>query len=117
MIADMLQAVSEMLDFKKEEDTKIILARINCAKIMLDKIISGMKTEGMTNITLPYGKPQPKINDGKAQNQRSDVQLVVDGGFIKEVKNALESTKIELDGVAYPWKEVIGKSFTSGRVL
>ncbi len=112
MIINMLEAISEMLKDTKEVEVK-------CAKTMLDKVIEGMKNKNNPQVVLEQFSTldnlQKKQVPVKVKN--NDVRIVVDGGKVTSVENAKDDTQIELDGVVYPWKETIGKTFFHGRIL
>ena len=111
MLVPMLEAIAEMLKDTKETEVK-------CAKIMLDKVIEGMKEK-----EAPFGlQPHPDVPSIRDIQKRTvkkegDVQIVVEHGKITNVLNAREDTRIELDGKEYGWQETIGKSFSTGRVV
>lgn len=122
----MLEAVSLMLEFKDTDEQMRTYEKIKCAKIMLDKIIEGMKDKPLKRVIVGGGRtpeeaetnmkeviPKPK----KALPKAGEVEICVDHGIIQSIKNAEEATMIQLDGKAYPWKTAVGMSFTEGKVL
>jgi hypothetical protein len=139
MIINMLEAVSAML--KMEATTQASTERVKCAKLMLDKIIEGMKEDtptamgykgGLVVPNLPHHIPQPNppIPPEKAQPEtgkkpeRHDVphpkepSIEVDEHrTITKVHNALPDTMIELDGKKYTPTQVIGMTFQKGKIL
>ena len=115
MIKNMLEAVSEMLAGEPEG---VDQQSVRCAKIMLDKIIAGLnKSENF--YSEPFKDPiQLPPKDKKYVSHNADnVKVVVEHGIIKNIENASDDTKLELDGKIYPWKECIGKSFVQGKVV
>ena len=129
----MLEAVSTMLTGDSTEDHSSSDARVNCAKIMLDKIIEGMKSDKDKKAitSMDYAKAEVKIlaqdplpilkavpaPPEKREPKPDEVEIMVDAGRIKSIKNAKDNTMLQLDGKAMPWREAIGKSFTEGKVL
>jgi len=137
MIIPMLEAISNMIEIKDSDDNLTSIAKVESAKIMLDKIIEGMKEKGMgssaftdffgnTDFRKLYEKT-PTADTPNVASQRpkhparvakeGKVEIMVDAGIIKSIKNANDDTMLELDGRAMPWKDAIGKSFTEGKVL
>ncbi len=126
MIINMLEAVSAMLEVK---GGAISASKAECAKIMLDKIIEGMKdkdTVFTTNDTAPIQVIKqdeivqvtpPSPPTPKRVPKPDEVEIMVDAGIIKSIKNAKDDTMIQLDGIAYPWRKAIGRSFSEGKVL
>jgi len=129
MVVEMLEAVSEMMSLKNDDDAVKAMERVRCAKMMLDKIIAGMKKETLLsekpqihtlNVEEHQGtlrKAEVPLNAKPAKSLESNVKIVVDKGKITSVLNATDDTKLELDGKVYPWTECIGKAFQTGRVL
>lgn len=123
MTISMLHAVSDMI--KECEDVKV-----QCAKIMLDKILDGCSTYREVNpipkVTLPKRPVHNPVSD-------DDYLLVTDeNGALKEIKqvfirdedgNVVDSreidgtTLLELDGAKVEYKNAKGKKFKRGRVL
>jgi len=118
MIVSMLEAISSMLNQTDVKETQYAgyLVRADCAKMMLDKVIEGMREKGVPDYP---GVPTAPTGPGKtAKKPREDeIQVVVEHGKITNVLYAKEDTQLELDGKVYPWQECIGKSFSSGRVV
>lgn len=111
----MLEAVSNMLD--KGQGTFEIIAyhsKIDCAKIMLDKIIESLKKD-------PNALEQElKITPPKRKSTQNNDQVAIvpnDDGSIKDIIGMDDDGKIELDGKVYTKKEAIGRKFQHGRVL
>lgn len=119
MIVKMLEAVSIMLDIGSEPAAESV-ARVQCAKVMLDKIIEGMNDEveetprSFTVVPkVELLEPAPK----KREPSTNEIEVVAEAGIIKAIKNAKENTELLVDGVKMPWTEAIGKSFTEITML
>lgn len=145
MYIPMLEAISEMLSSSKPTSPGTAPVgstthkapsseKVECAKIMLDKIIEGMKEEeepgNMQDImgihpellgNLPHPNPPKPAEKSKPESKRvpkpDEVGIEVNNGLITKIINAKDNTMIQLDGKAYPWRKVIGMSFTEGKVL
>jgi hypothetical protein len=115
MVIDMLEAVKEMLNDSKE-------TKVNCAEIMLGKIIEGMKRTSYRIEELEVKIPPP-TPQGKVRPPKSDQYAIVpnDDGSIREILDPsgapAKEGMIELDGKEYTFQEAIGKKFQSGRIL
>jgi len=125
MYIKMLEAVSEMLDpFKPSTESSKTQDRmgVQCAKLMLDKIIEGMKGDPTpqavetfkeqvdiaSTIDVPKQPKQPKNAISLEVNDKRKIVCV---------HNALPDTIIELDGKRYSPAEAIGMTFTKGNIL
>lgn len=128
MYIKMLEAISEMVDIKGDTEVKEALVRVRCGKSMLDKIIEGMKGDVDEMVKVPLVNEKEAIDksspvetqkpiDRKKKMSKDDVEITVDNGKIKAIKNAKDNTMIELDGIPMHWKQALGKSFTKGKVL
>lgn len=127
MIINMLEAVSAMLEIPDTEKVLIGYEKVKCAKIMLDKIIEGMKKD--KSLDNSYGKivdvarltpieeAKPNPTSAKRMPKQDEVEIMVDAGIIQSIKNAKDDTMIELDGKALPWRKAIGMSFSKGKIL
>lgn len=109
MVIDMLEAISDMLNQSEE-------VKVQCAKLMLDKIISGLvKNPEEVEKELKFNPPQ---NKKKVIPQQDQIAIVPnDDGTIKDIIGMDDDGKIELDGVVYTRKEAIGRKFQNGRIL
>lgn len=124
MYVKMLEAVSEML--KMPVASTICTERVKCAKLMLDKIIEGMQgdpscstptkqtKEQINAVATTASPPKPPV---KRTPKEDEVEIMVDAGIIKSIKNAKDDTMIQLDGIAYPWLKAIGRNFSEGKIL
>ena len=125
----MLEAVSMMLDFNKEIYMNVPAERVECAKIMLDKIIEGMKpretffdieNKEIDVLPLPKAPNPPKqhipppIPDGQYQIEMNpDFTLRAINGTPPLSLDA----PIELDGRVTTYKDVIGKAYNTIKIL
>ena len=103
----MLEAVSVMLVGEQS-------IKVKCAKTILDKIIEGMDT-GIPDVIVE--DKIEKIKE-KALAPKNEVSMEVDDKRkIVKVHNATPDTIIELDGKKYAPAQVIGMTFTKGKIL
>lgn len=118
MYIKMLEAVSNMMADSKE-------IKVQCALTMLNKIIEGMrgdeqpifvpKNMEVITPTFPTVQANAKVPTGRPHPTEPTIE--VEEGKIVRVHNAKADTIIELDGKKYSATEVVGKSFTKGRIL
>ena len=127
MTVVMLEAISQMLEECKD-------VKVQCAKIMLDKILNGIPNLPNTFIPIstapsPYQdvKPTAKIKEPEDQ-----YLFTADKGALKEIKRVIRRDEIgdvvlseelepfalvELDGRTHTYEEAKGKKFNTGKVL
>lgn len=112
MTKNMLIAVSKMLEKSKDKNVK-------CAKTVIDEIVNGMsepvqvRTNGTDEIKKYEG---PKAASKKEPEFKGKV--VCEHGRIKSIEGVpLDTTMIELDGVAMTCAEAIGKTFQNAKAL
>ena len=134
MYIKMLKAVSEMLEGDSLNDYKQWETQVRCAKLMLDKIIEGMDEgvpkiltkDRIANVQIPTTQPGQMIEVDKNLNpipQKDtppvkEVSLEVnDKRRIVKVHNATPTTVVELDGKKYSPTQVVGMTFTKGKIL
>jgi len=130
MVLNMLKAVSKMLELSDSDTLEVVDVKVRCAQTMLDQIIQGMIDEAKVITTVPLEiiksptadvpiQPQPTTSTlpEKRAAKAGEVEIMVDAGKIKSIKNAQDDTMIQLDGIAYPWKRAIGRSFSEGKIL
>ncbi len=135
MIESILSAISEMLTevevvgTPSSQTSVALIERVKCAKIMLDKVIEGMRkreevaTEYNWNAEWKSAKPEGKIKIRETEpiekiKEKGEYKIVVDGqNRIVRIDNLPPDAFVELDGVAMIHQAAIGKTFTSGKVL
>ena len=118
MVIPMLEAISTMLSGCKD-------AKVECAKIMLDKVIEGMKPDTtideirkLASAGEPLISDMPKFKPKLPKPKESDYQIIVDENQrIKEIKGLPLEALVEIDGVVMTHLKSIGLNFTSGKVL
>ena len=127
MYIPMLEAVSEMLANKIVDPMKEGIppnaTRVHCAKIMLDKIIEGMKAKPLPPpIIVPEGMqlqsqdfiPVPAGVPVEVKPKRTGKEPEVEYDHVKKVftsvKNAPPNNQIEINGYIVDAKLLIGKS-------
>ena len=119
MIKNMLKAVSEMLKVKADDIPAEAFAKVDCAKIMLDKIIEGMEdkpvkpVEHITTPSTPSVQPTP---DPDADKPKWSLTKDKEGG-LKVLGTPPRGQKVDLDGVVMTLKDAVGKTFKVGKVL
>ena len=128
MIVNMLEAISEMISIDGPEDMKDVATRVRCAKIMLDKVIDGLKEKPELMPAFHYKKaleaPEVKIQNHK-EKVEPEYQINVEHGkliFMKINKNgewvdAPHDTPMVIDEIVTTYGEAIGKPFQNGQVL
>lgn len=120
MIKNMLIAASEMLEKSRDKNVK-------CAKIVIDNIIKGMADEIPPQLSFNDDDVKVKTNgiDEIKKYQGPEIRrehkpkgkIVVKDGRIVEFEGLPLDAMVELDGVAMPHRDAIGKSFQNGKVL
>ena len=111
MIIPMLEAISSMMKDTKETEVK-------CAKIMLDKVIEGMKDKHIPTVEIPTLIDTTPRQVLPPKLKKDDYQIIVDKNQkIVSIKNLPLDAKVELDGVVMTHQESLGKTFVSGKVL
>lgn len=119
MIIDMLEAVSEMLGLSLIEKREANDPNVICAKLMLDKIIQGMKKDGFS-IRSAKEDPEVKLNPpNKIKTPKEDQYAIVlnDDRTIREIQGYPLDGKIKLDGVIMSHLDAIGKTFQQGELV
>lgn len=140
MEINMLEAISEMIKDTKETEVK-------CAKIMLDKVILGMKEKCKSKLVVedvrictvcrgydshatdcpkiarelePVSIPHKESLKARppAEPDPNGYEMVVDTqNRILKIKNLPLEALVSLDGVTMTHQEAIGKTFTEGKIL
>lgn len=116
----MLEAVTEMLEGSYE-------IKVQCAKIMLDKVIEGMQSDPENQISdvikiplkeikrkTPNNAPPVTINP---PNQDQYPIILNDDKTIKEIQGLPFDALVELDGIKMTHQDAIGMAFQQGRIL
>lgn len=125
MVIQMLEAVSEMLNLSLEERRESINTNVKCAKLMLDKIIEGMRPLNIESLE-PITSITPKLKVSPQKRPKDKVEIIADdhpmgGKMIKDIKGMEPGEMMEIDDgggwVKMSWEKAIGKKFISGRVL
>jgi hypothetical protein len=103
MTIEMLEAVSEMLEESKE-------VKVVCGKTLLNKIITGLKSDSTSITTLPKSKT--------LQNKDAQYKVVVDElGKLVSIDGLESNSLVEVDGLRMTYAEAIGKTFNKGRII
>lgn len=119
MIIDMLEAISEMINDANED-------KVACAKIMLDRIIEGMKREKEGSIIVAYNDHLKETLDVKIQPPKKKIIppnaeqypiILNDDKTIREIQGLPLDAMVELDGIAMTYQDAIGKTFQTGKIL
>lgn len=124
MVIKMLEAVSDMLHFEGE----IPLERVECARIMLDKIIEGMQFKEELHLVShdlgvidPPNKPTPPKKHTPTPLPEGQYQIEMSADFtiaaIKGNPPLAPDAQIELDGKVVAYKDVIGKAYNTVKIL
>ena len=77
MVTNMLKAISSILLLRDTEDIKVALAKVNCAREMLEEIIKGMETEEIPMIPVAqatYTSPPPPLPPSKPSSLTSALE-------------------------------------------
>ena len=116
----MLEAVRDILDIPNDASSASAAAKVDCARIMLDKIIEGMQVKEMTLIPSALSpeivQPEP-VKPVKIIPKDKRKIVVGSNSIIKDILNFPDDGKIELDGKIMTKKEAIGKKFDTGRFV
>lgn len=135
MTVNMLKAISKMLEVPEEYEVVSLLAKIGCAKIMLDEVIKGLEGDMSLAVkesllfpsAMPTGTsdfppaPHPPATCAKPQKREAkpgEVKIVLDSSRrIAKIENFPLDGKLMLDNVITTHKDAIGKTFTEGKIL
>lgn len=126
MVVKMLEGVSDMLDGNAGD-------KVKCGKIMLDKIIEGMKEEskdigvvkyewkagtGAVDLEQTPTKKTPSAKNLPPVPAKGDYKIEVDSNRrITKIHGLPLDGKVELDGKIMTHQQAIGKQFTEGRII
>ena len=118
MVINMLKAISQMLNRSNEVGKNTMtsadleyIAKVNCAKIMLDEIIKGMEPT-----TTLISKPLQKEELPKKEEVKYRV-IVSKDQTIAGIENLPRDGKVKLNGVVMTHKEVIGQTYGTTTTL
>ncbi len=111
MIVNMLKGVSEMLDKSQE-------VKVQCAKIMLDKIIDGMKEPEYIKQKPGTVVPVKTVNAHPIEPQ---YEISVEHGRLVWIhidkEDAPHDLPLLVDGVETTYGQAIGRAFQNGSLL
>lgn len=122
MLKQVLESVSSMLEASLKDtpeipkgDLGITLTYVKCAKDLLDKTISTLESPATEIVA---SQPSPRRVLAREEKYFIDVEL----GHLKSIKKESgaeldEEAMVEVNGMAYPYKDVKGQPFQTGRVL
>jgi len=124
MIINMLRAVSKMLNTTK--DIHELEIKADCAKLMLDEIISGLEGKDTIDITHLCGKDdkikpeptKPVVIQPELKPDQPPFMISVDKDKkLNPIKGLPSSRIVVVDGKTMTHKEAIGLKFTKIKIL
>jgi hypothetical protein len=110
MTIEMLEAISDMMKETKEIECK-------CAKVMLDKVITGLKKQHTTLSTIAPIKGSAKVTDNVVGDNQQYQVIVGSMQELIEIKGLGLEEIVEIDGKHMTYEQAIGKNFSSGRIV
>lgn len=102
MIKNMLQAASRMLDDKEKPaatDVGKFMARVQCAKIIIDEIVAGMETEFPAGSIVEFDGPPNKGGKPAKKQPAAAPKTIEPEVGVDRNHNLVEIKNVPLDGI------------------
>lgn len=130
MLVDMLKAVKDMLLISESDEIKATMAKITCARTIVEKLIAGMEVQGITTVfpeTTPPGPGRvvepsttgaPPMPAQQKNAPTGQYKVIVDASRrLTQIKGLPDDAPIMLNGKRVLHKDAIGQTFEEIKIL
>ena len=129
MVVNMLKAISRILLIPKSTNQAEMAIKMDCARVMLEEIVSGMKgsttTTGDPNTTVTIQPsnvipPTPLVEKKEPKYMIRTKNITRKGTVVRvleEIKGLDKEALLEIDGKRMPHHQAIGQEFKRARIL